>query len=119
MRSLPSVTAWPGLLRPLAETEPNDTLDQAQDLGNLTLSARGEAVGTIGNGPAGAADVDWYRFTLDGPARVTLATLDGTSGSAPCQRGPIMSRSVAPAMPSFTRSSPAAASRAAPAITAC
>src|SRR5437899_2924290 len=75
-RTLPSAVTWPGLSQPLPETEPNDTADRALDLGVLGGQQRGEAVGTIGNGSAGAADVDWYSFTLAAPARVTLATLD-------------------------------------------
>jgi hypothetical protein len=71
----PSVLALP-------EAEANDTLDQAQDLGNLSFLSPSEAVGAIGNGTTGAADVDWYRFTLDRPARVTLTTLMPTGGTA-------------------------------------
>src|SRR5262249_19175985 len=72
-RSLPSVTSWPGLLHPVAETGANDTLDRAQSLGDLTTSPRAEVVGSITNGPAGA-DVDWYTFQLDRAASVTLTS---------------------------------------------
>src|SRR3954469_3016134 len=54
------------------EIESNDTLDQAQILGDLSTLSSTDVVGTIGNGTTGAADVDWYSFTLDGPAHVTL-----------------------------------------------
>src|SRR5262249_52826738 len=42
---------------------------------------RVEAVGTIGNGSAGPADVDFYQFTLGQAARVRLTTLDRQGGS--------------------------------------
>src|SRR5262249_45517094 len=80
LRSLPSTNGWPGLLQPVSEVQSNDTLDQFQDLGNLTLLGRGEATGTV-DGSAGAADVDWYGFTLDQPARVAVTTLDQQGGS--------------------------------------
>jgi hypothetical protein len=67
---------WPGLIHPIQESEPNDTLDQAQSLGSLSATGRGEVIGRIGNGAAAASDVDWYSFTLDRPAHVTLITLD-------------------------------------------
>src|SRR5437879_1942696 len=72
-RTLPSVTSWPGLLNPVAETEPNDTLDQAQNLGNLTTTPRAEVIGTISNGAVGGG-VDWYSFQLDRAANVSLTT---------------------------------------------
>jgi hypothetical protein len=56
---------------------PSETLDQAK---NLTPGA--EAVGYIGIGPAGAADVDWYHFHLNSASEVTLATRDRTEGRA-------------------------------------
>src|SRR3989442_2358229 len=73
-RCLPSVTTWPGFLNPAPETEPNDTLDHALNLGNLSVTPRAEAVGTIGDGTAGPADVDWFSFQLDRAANVTLTT---------------------------------------------
>lgn len=79
-RCLPSVTGWPGLLQPLVETEANNTLDQAHDLGNLSLLGQGEAVGTIGTEDTDA-DVDWYSFTLDRPAQLTATTLNEQGGS--------------------------------------
>jgi len=74
---MPNAAAWPGLLNAVMEVQPNGTLDQAQTLGDLTLAQQLQVVGKIGNGPAGAADVDWYSFTLDSPTHVTLTTLDG------------------------------------------
>jgi methionine-rich copper-binding protein CopC len=58
------------LAAPLPEHEPNDTLDLAQDLGTPGLTVA--VAGSIGDGPAGAADVDWYHFHLDQAARVDL-----------------------------------------------
>ncbi|QDV38212.1 hypothetical protein [Tautonia plasticadhaerens] len=52
------------------------TIDRAADLGPLDESAGASARGTIGDGPADAAEVEWYRFTLDRPALLS-ATLDG------------------------------------------
>jgi hypothetical protein len=71
-RTLPSVN-WPGLLNPVAETEPNGTLDQAQDLGDLSTTTRAEVVGTISNN-SGGGGVDWYSFQLDRPADVRIST---------------------------------------------
>ena len=68
-RQVPSAT-WLGLLHPQTEQEPNDTLPQAESLGLLAGSARAEVVGTIRSQPAGTADVDFYSFSLDQPARV-------------------------------------------------
>jgi hypothetical protein len=61
----------------------NSTLNQPYDFGDLdpAVSPRAEAVGTVGDGPAGAADVNWYTFELTGPAQVTLTTLDRPEGS--------------------------------------
>jgi hypothetical protein len=59
-----SLGVTPGLLA-------NETLDQAINLGQMSAGAMLQEVGSIGGGPAGAADVEWYSFTLDGPARVT------------------------------------------------
>lgn len=81
-RSLPAAPSWAGLLHPVAAAEPNDTLDRAQDLGQISLTSRAEVVGTIGQGAAGAADVDWYQFELTAPTDVHLATLDAQGGSS-------------------------------------
>jgi hypothetical protein len=65
----------------VAETEPNGTLDVAQNLGDLSTASRLEVVGNIGHGPARAADVDWYQFQLDRPASVTLSTPPGADAN--------------------------------------
>jgi methionine-rich copper-binding protein CopC len=57
-------------LAPMLTVEPNETVDLAQDLGTLTQPV--SALGSIGNGPAGAADVTWYHFHLDDASRVDL-----------------------------------------------
>ncbi len=54
----------------LIDVEPNETIDQAQDLGTLTQPV--EVSGSIGNGPAGAADVTWYHFSLTDSSLVEL-----------------------------------------------
>ncbi len=82
-RALPAVTSWPGLFNPVIEAEANDTLDLGHDLGNLSVAALGEAVGTIGDATT-PADVDWYSFTLDRPAHVTLRTLN-QAGNSPLE----------------------------------
>ena len=50
--------------------KPNETIDQSQNLG--TLSQPVDILGSIGNGPNGAADVTWYHFSLADSARVNL-----------------------------------------------
>ena len=55
---------------PILVFEPNETINLAQDLG--TPSQPVSALGSIGNGPAGAADVTWYHFHLDDASRVDL-----------------------------------------------
>jgi hypothetical protein len=57
----------------LLEPKPNDTLDVAQSLGDLSGPASSEVIGTIANNSTGSADVDWYGFTLDRPASVNLS----------------------------------------------
>ena len=49
---------------------PNETLDVAYELGHLGTGMEVEDYGSIGNGPAGGADVEWYTFTLDQPALI-------------------------------------------------
>jgi hypothetical protein len=71
-RSLLTAPGLNGLGPVQFESEPNDTVDQAQLLGDLSTQRRAGVIGTIGNSPAHAADVDWYSFTLDGPAQVSL-----------------------------------------------
>src|SRR5262249_2671369 len=71
-RTVTTVATWPGLINPRPEAEPNDTLDLSlkYPLGDLSTSGRADVVGTIGNSPAGAADVDWFSFTLSRAAEV-------------------------------------------------
>src|SRR5438874_8603208 len=79
-RCLPSTASWPGLLQPVPATGTNNTLDQAQDLGDLSVTPnRAEVVGTIA--VADPAEVDWYSFQLDNAASVTLTTPPGTGQS--------------------------------------
>jgi hypothetical protein len=59
----------------------NETLDQYLELGNLDPGPPAPALavqgtGNLGNGPAGAADVAWFRFELASAARVTLTVSD-------------------------------------------
>lgn len=54
---------------------PNETLDAAYELGHLSTGMEVEDHGSIGNGPAGGADVEWYTFTLDQPA-LTVSKLE-------------------------------------------
>ena len=49
---------------------PNETLDAAIELGHLSAGTEVEEHGSLGNGPAGAADVEWYTFTLDRPTLI-------------------------------------------------
>ncbi len=56
---------------------PAETVDLAVSLGDLSQMSKPATVtvaGALGPGPERAADVNWYRFTLDQPARVDLAT---------------------------------------------
>jgi methionine-rich copper-binding protein CopC len=62
------------------EVEPNETIDQAWDVGSLSQPA--EVSGSIGNGPDGAADITWYRFNLADPSRVDL-DLSTSAGGLP------------------------------------
>src|SRR3954470_15170149 len=68
-RLLPAALTFPAGIIPLSEAEPNDTVDVAQDLGDLSVMPAAGASGRVGDGPAAAADVDWYHFDLDRPAR--------------------------------------------------
>src|SRR5205085_10209370 len=69
------------LLVPLAAPDTNDTLDQAVALGDLSSTPVVQVNGEVGDSASGPADVDWYRFTLDQPATVTL-TSNRTAASA-------------------------------------
>jgi hypothetical protein len=79
-RTLLSATAWPGLTNPVLEVEPNDTVAVAQALGDLTVSGSTQVAGTISSSVA--ADVDWYTFTLDQAAEVTVQAHAQTAGGA-------------------------------------
>jgi hypothetical protein len=57
---------------PVQEVEPNDTLDQAQDLGSLSGTGPVVVQGNVGNGATGTADVDWFQFSLAVAATVDL-----------------------------------------------
>jgi hypothetical protein len=61
---------------------PNETLDQAVDLGNVSSGTQLLTQGSLGNGPAGAADVEWYSFTLDQPARIVSNLMAAPNGSS-------------------------------------
>ena len=72
--------------------QPNETIDQAQDLG--TIGQPVEASGSIGDGPAGAADVTWYHFQLEDAARVDLKVVTPAGGPAVRERAePVQQRS--------------------------
>ncbi len=57
-------------LVPMLTVEPNETINLAQDLGTLTQPV--SALGSIGNGPDGAADVTWFHFHLNDASQVDL-----------------------------------------------
>jgi hypothetical protein len=71
-RQLLAASPLTTVANPIMEVEPNDTLDLAQYLGDLSGSSKAAVLGSIGKSPAGAADVDWYSFTLDRAASVHL-----------------------------------------------
>ena len=50
----------------------HETLDYAVDLGHINIDTSVLEEGSLGNGPEGAADVEWYSFTLDRPSLVTM-----------------------------------------------
>ncbi len=78
-RGLLSAGAWPGLLNPQFDAEPNNTLDVAQDLGSVLRGQNAEFVGRVGEDSAQTTDVDWVRFTLETSGRVQITSLPGTS----------------------------------------
>lgn len=61
-----------------------DTLDQAQQIGTLLANRPTTVTGVIGDSSAAAADVDWYQFRLDGPARLRLRALSQETGFLTC-----------------------------------
>jgi hypothetical protein len=67
----------PGTLSPDALF--HETLDAALDLHSLGVGSQVAAAGTLGAGPQGAADVNWYKFVVSGTAEVRLALLPGAS----------------------------------------
>src|ERR1700722_10943026 len=71
-RSLLSASGTNGMGGSQVLADPNSTVDQALVLGDLSIDPQAQATGTIGSGPALAGAVDWYSFTLDGPAAVEL-----------------------------------------------
>ncbi|MEJ7638485.1 MAG: hypothetical protein WKF75_11055, partial [Singulisphaera sp.] len=73
VRNLLTATLTTGAGVLMSEAGPNDTLNSAQDVGNLGVTPRVVVAGLIGDGPAGPADVDWYSFTLDRPASLSLS----------------------------------------------
>lgn len=73
-RSLLSADSWPGLLNPQFDTEPNQTLDAAQDIGSVQRGQSAEIIGSIGTGIGRDTDVDWFRFTLEADARVQITS---------------------------------------------
>lgn len=73
-RTLPTNHVLSGALSSVLASESKDTIDQAQGLGDLSTLQQVEVAGTVGRGTSGAAEVDWYRFTLDRPSAITVAT---------------------------------------------
>src|SRR5579872_4564243 len=57
----------------------HETIDQDEDLSVLAPGTPLLETGTIGNGPAGAADVNFYHFNLAQAANVTLDASDPLS----------------------------------------
>lgn len=81
-RTLPEMTPFVGSLSPIVQPPRNDTIDQARSLGDLSIIRQVGITGTVGRPGVGAADVDWYRFTLDRPSTVTFATMPGRPGNS-------------------------------------
>jgi hypothetical protein len=63
--------------------DPADTLDAAAVLGNLAAEPSVRVEAAIGDSPAGAADVDWYAFTLGRPQTVTLSAAGDAGAPSP------------------------------------
>jgi hypothetical protein len=63
--------------------QPGSTVDAATALGDLSAVPAVRVDAAIGDSPAGAADVDWYAFTLDRPATVTLAAAGDAGTPSP------------------------------------
>jgi hypothetical protein len=75
-----SLGPWLSLSGP---NDPADTLDAAAALGSLTAESSVRVEAAIGDSPAGAADVDWYAFTLDRPQTVTLSAASDAGVPSP------------------------------------
>jgi hypothetical protein len=75
---LSAAPVWPGLTSPALEVEPNDTALAAQPLGDLTGSAPAQIAGTVRT----VGDVDWYSFTVDQAAEITVQAHAQTPGGA-------------------------------------
>jgi methionine-rich copper-binding protein CopC len=52
---------------------PNETVDQPVGLVDFTSGMPFTESGTLGQGPAGAADVEWYQFTIANAATLTAS----------------------------------------------
>lgn len=74
VRNLLSAIMTADLPAPIPESESNDTLDQANDLGDLA------AVQVEGAIDRGGIDVDWYQFTLLASSEVTIESTAGVVG---------------------------------------
>ncbi|MFG0316979.1 MAG: S8 family serine peptidase [Planctomycetota bacterium JB042] len=61
------------------EQEPNDLVAQTQFVGSLFPGKLSRVLGAVGNGAAGPADVDGYRYQLDGSQTVYLVLLHDVS----------------------------------------
>src|SRR4051812_41383769 len=78
-RQVPALLGFPAGVVPVSGLPPTETVDRALDLGDLGASRAAGAIGAIGAGPAAAADVAWYHFTLDALAEVSLAVGPGSA----------------------------------------
>ncbi len=64
------------------EAAANDTLDLAQDFGQLLDAEFARQSAAIGDSESGASDVDWYRFELEQPSRVSMSASEGSAAVA-------------------------------------
>ena len=64
------------------EAAANDTLDLAEDFGQLLDAEFARQSAAIGDSEFGSSDVDWYRFELEQPRRVSLSTSEGSAAVA-------------------------------------
>jgi hypothetical protein len=78
------LSAAPGAVLTLTgANRPGNTLDAAAALGDLSAVPSVQVNSAIGDSAAGAADVDWYAFSLDRPSTVTLAASGDAGTPAP------------------------------------